>query len=130
MQSVPITTEVVTSNSAQGEVRSIQYCVIKFDLRQICGFAQGSPVFSTNKTSRYDITEILLKVALNTITITLLHVTCNTLITFATRPFLFMNGTVYSILTFENMSPTRLKNTTNWKYIIRLHFILKISLIT
>jgi hypothetical protein len=31
----------------------------------------GTPVSSTNKTDRYDITEILLKVALNTITLTL-----------------------------------------------------------
>jgi hypothetical protein len=31
-------------------------------------FFQGPPVFSTNKTDRHDITEILLKVAFNTIT--------------------------------------------------------------
>ena len=30
-------------------------------------FSRGTPVSSTNKTDRYDITEILLKVALNTI---------------------------------------------------------------
>jgi hypothetical protein len=30
-------------------------------------FSAGTPVFSTNKTDRDDITEILLKVALNTI---------------------------------------------------------------
>jgi hypothetical protein len=30
-------------------------------------FSPGTPVFSTNKTERHDITEILLKVALNTI---------------------------------------------------------------
>jgi hypothetical protein len=30
----------------------------------------GTPVSSTNKTDRHDITEILLKVALNTITLT------------------------------------------------------------
>jgi hypothetical protein len=30
-------------------------------------FSSGTPVFSTNKTDRHDITEILLKVALNTI---------------------------------------------------------------
>ena len=34
-------------------------------------FSPGSSVSSTNKTDRYDITEILLKVALNTITLTL-----------------------------------------------------------
>jgi hypothetical protein len=31
-------------------------------------FSPGTPVFSTNKTDRHDITEILLKVASNTIT--------------------------------------------------------------
>jgi hypothetical protein len=31
----------------------------------------GTPVSSTNKTDRHDIIEILLKVALNTITLTL-----------------------------------------------------------
>jgi hypothetical protein len=31
------------------------------------GFSPGPPVSSTNKTDRHDITEILLKVALNTI---------------------------------------------------------------
>jgi hypothetical protein len=33
-------------------------------------FFPGTPVSSTNKTDRHEITEILLKVALNTITIT------------------------------------------------------------
>jgi hypothetical protein len=36
------------------------------DLHQVGGF-QSLPVSSTNKTDRHDITEILLKVALNTI---------------------------------------------------------------
>jgi hypothetical protein len=36
------------------------------DLRQV-KFSPGTSVFSTNKTDRHDITEILLKVALNTI---------------------------------------------------------------
>jgi hypothetical protein len=34
-------------------------------------FSLGTPVSSTNKTDHHDITEILLKVALNTITLTL-----------------------------------------------------------
>ena len=34
-------------------------------------FARGTPVSSINKTDRCDITEIMLKVALNTITLTL-----------------------------------------------------------
>jgi hypothetical protein len=33
-------------------------------------FSPSTPVSSTNKTDRYNITEILLKVALNTITLT------------------------------------------------------------
>jgi hypothetical protein len=33
-------------------------------------FSPGTPVSSTNKTDQHDITEILLKVALNTLTIT------------------------------------------------------------
>jgi hypothetical protein len=48
-------------------VYSIQYYVIKFvsDLRQ--WFSPGTPVSSANKTDIHDVTEILLKVALNTI---------------------------------------------------------------
>ena len=69
VQSVPITTKVVSSNPAHGEVYSIQHHVIKFvsDLRQVSVFfSLGTLVSSTNKTDRQDITEISLKVALNT----------------------------------------------------------------
>jgi len=40
VQSVPITTKVVSSNPTHGEMHSIQYYVIKFvsDLWQVCGF--------------------------------------------------------------------------------------------
>ena len=40
MQSLPITTKVVSSNPVRGEVYSIQHDVIKFvsDLRQVGGF--------------------------------------------------------------------------------------------
>jgi len=40
MQSVPITTNVVSSNPVRGEMYSIQHYVIKFvsDLRQVGGF--------------------------------------------------------------------------------------------
>jgi len=63
---VPITTDVVSSNPAQDEMYNI---MIKFvsDLRQGLWFSPGTPVSSTNKTKRHDITRILLKVALNTI---------------------------------------------------------------
>jgi hypothetical protein len=52
-----------------GEAYSIQHYVIKFvsDLRQIGVFFPGTPVSSTNKADHHDITEILLKVVLNTI---------------------------------------------------------------
>ena len=69
---MPITTNIVSSNLDQGEVYSIQHYVIKFvsDLWQVGGFLLSSPVSSTNKTDCHDITEILLQVALNTITLT------------------------------------------------------------
>jgi hypothetical protein len=68
MQSVPITTKVVSSNPVHFEVYSIQH-VITFCQWLVTGrwFSPGTLVSSTNK---YDITEILLKVALNTITMT------------------------------------------------------------
>jgi len=56
----------VSSNLDQGEVNNIMWWS---DLWQVGGFFPGTPVSSTNKTDRHDITEILLKVALNTITI-------------------------------------------------------------
>jgi hypothetical protein len=51
MQSVPITTKVVSSNPVHGEEYSMQQYVIKFnsDLRQV-SFSAGTPVSSTNKT--------------------------------------------------------------------------------
>ena len=51
---------------------SIQHYAIKLvgDLWQVGGFFFGIPVSYTNKTDDHDIAEILLKVALNTITIT------------------------------------------------------------
>ena len=65
MQSVLITTKVVSSNPVHGEVYSIHY-VIKFvsDLRQVGGFLR---VILVPSTDRHDKTEILLKVKLSTI---------------------------------------------------------------
>jgi len=65
VQSVPTTTKVVSSNPVHGEISSIQHYVIKFV--SDFGHVWFSPVSSTNKTDRHEITEILLKVALNTI---------------------------------------------------------------
>jgi hypothetical protein len=45
--------------------------IVRGTLWQVGGFLHFSPVSSTNKTDCYDIIEILLKVALNTITLTL-----------------------------------------------------------
>ena len=63
VQSVSISTQVVSPNLVHGEMCQIQHYVIKFvsDLRQVF------TGYSTNKTNHHDITEILLKVALNTI---------------------------------------------------------------
>ena len=67
-------TKDLSSNPAHGEVYSIQHYVIKFvsDLRQVGGFLQLLRFSTINKTDRNDIAEILLRVALNTITLTLI----------------------------------------------------------
>ena len=72
MQSVPITANVVNSNPAHGEVYSIQHYVIKFvsDLRRLVVFLGYS-----NKTDGHDITELLLKVVLSTISLPLTFIT-------------------------------------------------------
>jgi hypothetical protein len=67
---VTITTKIVSSIPVQGEEHLVQHYVVKFisDLGQFGRlFSQGTLVSSTNKTDRHDITEILLKVAINTI---------------------------------------------------------------
>ena len=61
LQSVPITTDVVSFES-----RSLCDKVCQW-LATSLWFSMGPPVSSTNKTDRHDITQILLKVALNTI---------------------------------------------------------------
>jgi hypothetical protein len=65
IQSVPITSDVVSLNL---RTRWTTLCdkVCQW-LATDLGFSLGPPVSSTNKTDRHDITEILLKVALNTI---------------------------------------------------------------
>ena len=75
VQSVPITTKAVSSNLVHGEVYSIHY-MIKFvsDLRQVDGSSSSSRKeciqvlrFPPPIKHRHDVTEILLKVTLNTI---------------------------------------------------------------
>jgi hypothetical protein len=65
-----INVQTPLKNRSWREVYSIQPYVIKFvsELRQVgAWFSPGIPVSSTNKTDRHDMTEILSKVALNTI---------------------------------------------------------------
>jgi hypothetical protein len=70
VQPVPITTNVVSTNPADGEVYSIQPYIMQFvsDMRQVGDFL----CFRT--TNRHDLTEILLKVALNAIILTLFFI--------------------------------------------------------
>jgi hypothetical protein len=58
MQSVPITSNVVSSNPAQAR------CT-RYNINVCQWFSLGTAVSSTNKTDYHDMTEILLKVALN-----------------------------------------------------------------
>ena len=69
MQSVPISTKVVSSNPTHGQVYSIQHYLISLSMtcHRLVVFSDTT-VSSTNKTDRHNITEILLKVVLNTIT--------------------------------------------------------------
>ena len=70
MQSVLITIDVVSLNLDQGEVHTTlcdKVCRWLATGRSRRWFSPGPPVSSTNKTDRHDITEILLKVALNII---------------------------------------------------------------
>ena len=52
MQSVPITTKVMSSNPAHGEVYSIQYYVVTFvsDLRKVGGFLRCLPPIKLTDT--------------------------------------------------------------------------------
>ena len=71
MQSVTII-KVVSLIPTHGEVYFIQHNVIKFvsDLPGLW-FPPGTPICTINKTDGHKITEIFLKVALNTILMTL-----------------------------------------------------------
>jgi hypothetical protein len=71
-QSMPITTNVASLNPAHGDMYSIQVTLcdkVCRKLTTVWWFSPGTLVSSTNKTDRQDITEILLKVALNTKTL-------------------------------------------------------------
>ena len=79
-QRLYITAKVVSLNPSHDEVYSVQHYVIKFlsDLRQVSGFLwvlQFPSLIKKKKKDRHEITGLLLKVALNTITLTDLHIT-------------------------------------------------------
>ena len=62
MQSVPSTTKIMSLNPAQDEAYSTQLYVVKFSVT--CGRSMvfsSTPVSSTGKSDRHDITEIILK---------------------------------------------------------------------
>ena len=81
---VPITTNIVSSNPAQARCTTLSDKVCQC-LATGQRFSPGTPVSSSNKTDRHDAIEILLKVALNTITLTLLVLERSTL-WFSTGP--------------------------------------------
>ena len=97
MQSVAITTDVVSSNLDQGEVYNIMY------------FSLDPPVSSTNKTDRHDITEILLKVALSTIKQTNKH-------NHATGTFLYFFDLSAPVLAF--LEALYLGNRTRFTFLL------------
>ena len=70
---MPIPSKVASWNPLDDEVCSIQHYVIEFvsDLRQVCRFLQVLQFPLQIKLTPTYLTEILLKVALNTITLTL-----------------------------------------------------------
>ena len=67
MQSVPITTDVMSLNLDLEVYNIMWYSLSVTSLVTGRWFSPGPPVSSTNKTDCHDIAEILLKVALNTI---------------------------------------------------------------
>jgi hypothetical protein len=73
MQSVPIATKVVISNTALDEMYLIQhYVIVHHWLAVGQWFSKDTPDSSTNKADYHDNEEILLKVALSTIILTML----------------------------------------------------------
>ena len=69
-------TNVVGLNPAHGEVYVMQHYAIYIVCQWLAAggwLSPGTRISSTNKTDRHDITKILLKVALNTITLTKWH---------------------------------------------------------
>ena len=76
----------------------VQHYVIKFvsDLRQVEWFSLHTMVSSTNKTDRYNITEILLNVVLNIIT--LIHISNYVIVTMTSKGFWLYSYPWWSVL--------------------------------
>jgi hypothetical protein len=72
MQSVPITNDVSVTLLKRGVFDTTLGDKVSLGLAAAQWFSPGTLVSSTNKTDHHNIAEILLKVALNTITITLI----------------------------------------------------------
>ena len=70
MQSVPIPTKIVRISLRRGLLDTTLCDKVCQCLAADRWFSPGTPVSSTNKIDCHDITEILLKVALNTIALT------------------------------------------------------------
>jgi len=97
--------------SRSGEVYLIQHYVIKFacDLWQGMLFSPGTLVTSTNKTDRHNITEILLKVGLNTTTP---HRQKHSITYYQTSiPTLVQTSTRFSLLEFIQWHRSRVKTS-------------------
>ena len=69
----------------------------------------GTPVSSTNKTDRHDVTEILLKVGLNTITLTITPQTENQCASSNSRKFYVSNKREKYIIV-HNFTSDQIKN--------------------
>ena len=82
-----------------------------------------SPVYSTNKTDRHDVTEILLQVALNTITLTL-QPQCSHTINTTTKLALKLIW----ISPHKRVSKNNIIKYISWKYKISLHILVCLSL--
>ena len=97
---MPITTKVDRSNPAHDKAYSIQHYVITFvsDLRLVWFFPPSTPVSSPNKADYHDIADILVKVALKTITLALLTHPLLTIYIWGTQ---WLSNTKHEILTFR-----------------------------
>ena len=123
MQSVPKLSllMLLSSNLAHGNVYSTQHYVIKFviDLWQVRMFFSGYSDFPINKTDRRDITEILLKVALNTTNL------------FTWWFFFLTKSTTYSTLISDEATGARGTELPSRFYTFCLHFFfLKVFIIS